>query len=235
MIKLKNIILLALISKSFVSQSQVLTTKGGASLNISAGSILHIDGLMLYPSANFTIEANTSISVLSNVTHPAGRVTVNKAFVFSKPLKAFNGNIEFSYSEAELQGLSEDGLELQIFNGVNWQPSIKTSQNIQLNKLSSLVNEVDVHRLILIDKKRLFNNSETRPLQVLSNPLSNKKLVMVLEKSSTIVLLNLHGQVLESKNMRNGWNIWDLAKYPKGNYILRDISDVLNATQIIID
>lgn len=220
---------------SFVSRSQVLTTKGNATLNISAGSMLHIDGLILQPTADFTIEANTSIAVLSNVMHPAGRVNINRAFVFSKPIKAFNGTIEFGYSDAELVGFSEDGLELQIFNGINWQPSIKTSQNIQLNKLGSLVNEVDVHRLVLIDKKRLFNNTVQRPFQVLSNPVSNKNLVFVLEKSSTVILYNLKGQVLESKNLKNGWHVWNLTKYPKGIYVLRDISDVLSAIQIVVD
>ena len=118
---MKNIPMLCLAALVFCNAHAQLTVDGpGSSLTIQNGTQLHADGLTLIPSADFTL-SNFTLSKSATVVHTTVNTYISRVYRFSNTSNAFSGSIQINYNDgAELNGLAEADLTLNIHNGTNW-------------------------------------------------------------------------------------------------------------------
>src|SRR6187397_1495605 len=100
--------------------AQLLTVDPGASLTIQNGTQLHADGLTLIPSADFIL-SNVVLSRSATAIHPPVNIYISRVYQFSNTSNAFSGSVQIDYTDgAELNGIPEANLTLNIYNGTNW-------------------------------------------------------------------------------------------------------------------
>lgn len=116
---MKNLPMLCLAALFFCNAQAQLTMAGSSSLTIESGSQIHADGLTLVPSADFSM-SNVTVSRSAIVIHPTVNTYISRVYQFSNTSDPFSGSIEITYTDAELNGLAEADLTLNIHNGTNW-------------------------------------------------------------------------------------------------------------------
>ena len=119
-----------------------LTVDPGASLTIQNGTQVHVDGLTLIPSADFIL-SNVTLSRSATIVHTQVNPYISRVYQFSNTSNAFSGSIQINYIDAELNGLAEAELTLNIHNGINWAaylPSTRDASNnyVLTNGLSGI-------------------------------------------------------------------------------------------------
>jgi len=108
-------------SKFCSLQAQSLVVSSGTDLVIKQGTVFSSDGLVLTPSADFTL-SNVNIGRNTSTTHPAINTYIARVYTFSSGTAPFTGTIRVNYQDgAELNGIPENNLELNTFNGSVWQ------------------------------------------------------------------------------------------------------------------
>lgn len=92
----------------------------GANIFISNGAFFSVDSLVLNPSADFTITGLNTETRNTTITHPSPNPYIQRVFHFSSTIPSFSGAISIYYRDAELNGLPENTLTLNVHDGVNW-------------------------------------------------------------------------------------------------------------------
>ena len=97
-----------------------VTIDGSASITIQSGTQIHGDGLTLIPSADFIL-SNVVLSRSATIVHTQVNPYIARVYQFSNTSNAFSGSIQINYTDgAELNGIAEADLTLNIYNGTNW-------------------------------------------------------------------------------------------------------------------
>lgn len=104
---------------SFVKAQNVITVAPGTLVSVSSGTSFSMGGLSLTPSSGFTFDG-INLSRSSGVTHYTVNPYASRVYQFSGNTNAFSGTIRFYYQDAELNGLSESSLRVNIHNGTSW-------------------------------------------------------------------------------------------------------------------
>ncbi|MEP6597143.1 MAG: T9SS type A sorting domain-containing protein [Ginsengibacter sp.] len=120
---IKSISLIALLLwmatlQTFAQSS--LYVSSGANIFISGGTFFSVDSLVLNPSADFTITGLNTETKNTTITHPSPNPYIQRVFLFSSTIPSFTGAISIYYRDAELNGLPENALTLNVHDGVNW-------------------------------------------------------------------------------------------------------------------
>lgn len=217
-----------------IAQAQILTTSNTSSLTIRSGTTFSAGGLTLIPADHFTIKEGNSITRDTVVAHPASKAIIDRAYLFTKAIADYKGEVHFNYHDSELNGLDESGLELHVHDGVNWKPHTVLKHNHQQNIHSTALSGINILKLTLVDRKSLINKREALPIHLLTNPVFTDQLNLLVEKECDVVLINSMGQVLEQKTLSRGWHTLDIANYPKGIYYIRDARGVYAAVPIVL-
>lgn len=124
--------ILLLLLANFV-RSQVLTVAPATDLVIKTGTPFFADNIVFTPSADFTL-SNISLSRNINLTNPANNVNIARVYKFSGNTNAFSGSIQINYQDgAELNGLEENTLQLNIHNGTTWNFYASTANDVVNN------------------------------------------------------------------------------------------------------
>ena len=117
---MKNLSMLCLAALFFCNAHAQLTVDAGASLTIQNGAQVHGDGLTLIPSADFIL-SNVILSRSATIVHTQVNPYIARVYQFSNTSNAFSGSIQINYTDgAELNGIAEADLTLNIHNGTNW-------------------------------------------------------------------------------------------------------------------
>lgn len=117
----KVLITLALGLAFTVTHGQFYIGSDANSLVIKSGESFSYDGLTLTPSADLSLTNTTLTKTDANTISPAPTGTyIKRYFSFSNTTPSFSGTIRFSYSGADLNGLTESGLSLNIRTGAAW-------------------------------------------------------------------------------------------------------------------
>jgi hypothetical protein len=116
---MKNLPMLCLAALFFCNAHAQLTIAGSSSLTIENGTQIHADGLTLIPSADFSL-SNVTVSRSAIVVHTTVNTYISRVYQFSSTSDPFSGSIQINYTDAELNGLAEADLTLNIYNGTNW-------------------------------------------------------------------------------------------------------------------
>ena len=118
---MKNLPMLCLAAFFFCNAHAQLTVDPGSSLTIQNGAQIHGDGLTLIPSADFIL-SNVILSRSATVVHPAVNPYISRVYQFSNTSNVFSGSIQINYIDgAELNGIAEADLTLNIYNGTYWE------------------------------------------------------------------------------------------------------------------
>ena len=117
-----NKLSLLFVSQLFISMAhaQLLTVASGTDLTILSGTIFHADGLTLIPSANFTISNNT-LNKSATIIHTSANPYISRVYQFTNNTNLYSGSVQINYTDgAELNGIPENALTLNIHNGTAW-------------------------------------------------------------------------------------------------------------------
>ena len=102
------------------SRSQIITLSPGSDLTIKQGTPFFADNIILTPSSDFTL-SNVSLSRNTTATHTPNNIYISRVYRFSNTTNPFSGSIQFNYQDAELNGLPESTLQLNIHDGTTWR------------------------------------------------------------------------------------------------------------------
>jgi hypothetical protein len=123
------------------AQTPIFTIAPGTTHVIKSGTVVSMDGLVITPSRDFSLSAN-SLTRKPTATNATTNTNINNYYAFSANTNAFTGVVRFNYSDAELNGLKEADLKLNIYSPNRWnlQPNtiVNTIDNFTQNNLSSV-------------------------------------------------------------------------------------------------
>jgi hypothetical protein len=123
------------------AQTPIFTVLSRTSHVIKSGTVVSMDGLVITPSIDFSLTAN-SLTRKPTATNATTNTNINNYYAFSATTNAFTGVVRFNYSDAELNGLKEADLKLNIYSPNRWnlQPNtiVNTIDNFTQNNLSAV-------------------------------------------------------------------------------------------------
>ena len=149
-IKMKNVfVLLSLSCFCSVLQPQVVKIASGTSMLIKSGTSFTADNMTLLPSADFTL-TNVNLSKNATVTNSTSATYVSRVYKFSATTPSYSGTIRINYLVGELNSLTESSLQVNVHNGIAWNPYTSatndaTNHYVVSNAVASLpLNEIAV-------------------------------------------------------------------------------------------
>jgi hypothetical protein len=102
------------------AHAQEFSVAPGTDLHVSPGTVFSAGGIAFTPDAAFTLNG-LSLSRNSTTAHPVANGHITRVYLFSGNTPAFSGSIQIQYSDAELNGIPEPALRLNVHNGTSWQ------------------------------------------------------------------------------------------------------------------
>ncbi len=134
-------------------QAQILTVTSGTELTIKSGTLFSADNLILIPSTDFTI-SNNSLSRSATAIHTPSGTYISRVYQFANISNPYSGSIQINYLDgAELNGLSENTLTLNLFDGSGWNPYPATTNDATNNfVLTTGLNNITLNELALADQ-----------------------------------------------------------------------------------
>jgi len=141
------------VAASLVSglQAQIITISPGSDLTIKQGTIFSADSLILTPSADFTL-SNLKLNKNTSASRPLLKPYIARVYQFTDITNPFSGTVQINYRDAELKGINETRLTLNIHNGIVWNAYPATSRDAVSNfVLTSGLNAVAFNELTLAD------------------------------------------------------------------------------------
>lgn len=138
----KYLFTIIMVTFGLFSYSQsIIHLTSGEEMRIAANEKVSFDGLVLTPSSNFTLQANT-LTRNTTITRPAANPSsaILRTYYFNNNTAAFNGIIRFYYTDAELNGASESLLVANVQNGNNWTNVSAASRDGAVNYVEAQTN-----------------------------------------------------------------------------------------------
>jgi hypothetical protein len=149
----KNSLLALTLLFAFLSQGQqLLTVASGTSLTIKNGTVFKVDSLTLTPSADYSI-SNNSLTKSTTVVNSTSTPYISRVYRFGSNTDVFNGAVQINYTDgAELNGIAENSLTLNVHNGTNWIALPATTRDaaenlVLTNGVSAVLNELTLASL----------------------------------------------------------------------------------------
>jgi len=135
---------------TYAAHAQQLKVSAGTDLTILSGTIFHVDGLTLTPSADFTISNNT-LNKSATIIHPSANPYISRVYQFNNNTNTYSGSVQINYSDgAELNGIPENVLTLNIHNGTSWNDFAASTRDATNNfVLTNGISSVTFNELTL--------------------------------------------------------------------------------------
>jgi len=130
-IKLLTLLLSAIMLRGFSQPS--LYVSSGANFYITNGTYVYIDGFMVKPSVDYNITGENSVTRDATATPPPPTTYIQRVYHFLQTLPAYSGDITIYYQDAELNGLNENTLNLNVYNGAAWNAYPATARDAANN------------------------------------------------------------------------------------------------------
>lgn len=160
-----TVVLLAL---HFSAWSQAgLFVPNGQIFSINAGTTVSIDSLVLIPSGKFTL-SGIALNRSTALANASQNNYVRRVYRWNAIAPAFTGTIGFYYRDAELNGLSETALTLNVHNGVQWLAVPPSSRDAPGNYVVTAVSALTMKELTLA------SNLSPLPLRWISTTARNE-------------------------------------------------------------
>jgi hypothetical protein len=104
----------------------------GSNFFITSGTIVSVDGLVLTPSVNYNIVGTNAVTRDATATPPPPTTYIQRVYHLLQTLPAYSGDITVYYQDAELNGIAEAALNLDVYNGSIWtiySPALRDATN----------------------------------------------------------------------------------------------------------
>ncbi|MDF2381284.1 T9SS type A sorting domain-containing protein [Nostoc ellipsosporum NOK] len=176
--------LLLLLSVNAKAQTTILHAEPGEQVYITAGELVSLDGLVLNPASAFTLGAG-NVTRNTSITHSAINpgAAIQRAYYFSALTGPFTGYFRFYYSDAELAGINESSLTVNLFNGTRWQTVSTTARDASANY-------VETQTVTALSFDELTMTDQLIPLPVKWGALTGRRLAQEVELSIDCYELN---------------------------------------------
>lgn len=117
---MKTLFLFSCLLFTRMANAQLLTVSSGTDLTILNGTMFAASTLTLTPSANFVITNNT-LTKSAVIAHTSANPYITSVYKFTSNSNPYSGSVQFNYTDgAELNGIPENALTLNIHNGTSW-------------------------------------------------------------------------------------------------------------------
>jgi hypothetical protein len=115
-------ILTACFSVTFcLSEAQSgLNIQPGTVFFVAANQTVAVDGLALTPAASLSLPAPNDFTLKTTLTHPSASSSIARTYTVTNAVPGFTGSIAIGYQDAELNGIAENALTLNVHNGSSW-------------------------------------------------------------------------------------------------------------------
>ena len=212
----KLIFLLTYLLFTGMAQSQFLKVSSGTNLTILNGTTFSSDGLMLIPSANFTL-SNTTLSKSATVIHQSFNNYISRVYQFSNISNPFSGAIKINYADgSELNGNAENTLSLNIFNGTAWIPYVASVRDT----LNNFVLAKGLNALTLNEVTLAALNAGDEPITIMNNPVTNSILSIRVNTPSSLSIYASDGKRVWYGKLDAGIQNIDVSRFAGGIYIV---------------
>jgi gliding motility-associated-like protein len=149
--KYRFILFLSLITSQAFSQTGELISFGSSEeMTITAGGIMHADGLSITPTEDFTLGTNSLSMVPASTAKLSNQVS--RVYQFSNPSALFSGSLSMNYSDSQLNGLTEENLQLFIYNPSSWYRQV-TQTDATNNSSSSSISRLSLGEIVAAEFK----------------------------------------------------------------------------------
>lgn len=129
-----------------------MTLNGPASFTILAGTSVSMNGLVLTPAVDFSVTGPNQFNQNTTLTHAVSGIHISRVYKWTNLLNTFQGEVGFYYNDAELNGLQETSLILQLYDGNRWNPfTTVLSRNTGTNLVRTAVNGYALDEFTLTD------------------------------------------------------------------------------------
>ena len=92
----------------------------GANFNMTSGTYVYVDGFVFNPTVNYNITGENSIRRDATTTAPPPTTNILRVYHFLQSLPGFSGTLTVYYQDAELNGVDESTLNLNLYNPTSW-------------------------------------------------------------------------------------------------------------------
>ncbi len=183
-----------------ITQAQLLKVSDGSNMTILNGTVFNVENLTLIPSADFTI-SNTTLGKFTTVTHTTANPYISRVYRFTNNTNAFSGSVQINYTDgAELNGIPENQLTLNIHNGTSWNAHPATTRNGTINfVLTNVVGNTGISELTLA------NSLNPLPVTWLSFTATKQNQTALL-KWATLQEQNTRNFVVQHSTNSNDWS-----------------------------
>lgn len=126
----------------------------GSSFYIAPSTTVSIDSLVFIPAAGYTISGENSQQRTNTLMHASFNPFITRVYRWQANLPAFTGTMQFYYREAELNGLSEASLTLNVHNGSSWTAHAPLVRDAAGNFVSTVLTNVVLNELTLANESQ---------------------------------------------------------------------------------
>lgn len=137
-----------------IAQAQLLKVTAGTDITIINGTVFKVEDLTLIPSTDFTLSNTLSKSTTVAIEHATNNPYIARVYQFNGNTNPFTGSVQINYTDgAELNGIPENELTLNIHNGSSWAAFPATTRDATSNfvltsGITSILNELTLARTL---------------------------------------------------------------------------------------
>ena len=208
--------------------SQILTVNTGASVSISSGSSINLDGLEIAPSDTYVISGANDVSRSATAATAGSNSSVSRVYSSSILLSGFTGTLTFSYLEGELNDIVEGELVLELqADDDSWTTYEGTVDEVN-NTVSYTFNDpVSFKAVTASSANATLTVEDIYPLDsrisVYPNPTANRIYIQG-ENVLKAELFDLRGRKVKATNQKR----IDISDIGSGSFILKVTTDKNN-------
>ncbi len=170
---------------SFQSFSQAgLYISSGSNFFITGRTTLSIDSLVLTPSVNYNIVGTNAVTRDATSVPPPPATYIQRVFHLQAPPPPYSGDITIYYRDTELNGLNENALNFDIYNGASWIVYPATSRDTANNFVTTTgLSNISMLQLTLVSSSVLPITLSSFTVQ-LNHCVANLKWTTTLQQNS---------------------------------------------------
>lgn len=219
---------------SFAMSQSIIHLNSGNEMMITAGERVSFDGLVLNPSSNFILQANT-LNRTTYLTSPTANPSnaIQRVYYFSNNTASFNGIIRFYYNDNELNSASENLLIVNAHTGTQWTNVNSSSRDGAGNYVEAQANSYNGLREITLTPNNAvlpIRTGSTRIVRTVTptepeseillypNPVMQSFNISEKENVTTVTLSNALGN--EIKRWTKNDPSYNISEFASGVYFV---------------
>ena len=207
---------------------QILSVSSASSVSISPGSSINLDGLEIAPADTYVISGANDVSRSITAATAGGNNSVLRVYSTSALLSGFTGTLTFSYLDAELNGINEGDLVMELqADDDSWSTYVGTVDQPN-NTVSYTFTEAVSFKAVTASASgaTLTVEDVLQPqsgISVYPNPTANRIYIQG-ENILQAELFDLRGRKVKATNQKQ----IDMSDIGSGSFILKVTTDKNN-------